>query len=505
MTVIKPKPFMAEGPQPLVREIPPGDAYPVHALGPLREAVEAVHAATQAPVAIAAQSALSVASLVVQGHADVEGIFGSFPTSLYCLTVAQSGERKSGCDKLIMRGIKEVEERQWPDYREAESNHDTDLRLWTARRDRMVKDACGKQPQRAREAEADLQSLGPAPAPPPSPMRTISEPTIEGMVKLFQTGQPALGLFTDEGGSFLGGHAMNSDNRLKTVAGFSKMWDGNPIDRVRAGDGASKLYGRRLACHIMVQPVAARPFLADPVANGQGFLARFLITEPLSTIGTRLGDTGRLAQCAAIGAVAHRINAILATPFPTKEGRPQELDPRVLRLSPEARTLLFSYCQATERAQAAGGELDGVTAFASKSPEQAARITGVLALWDDIHAATVSAEQMANGIELAQFYLGEAKRLAESATISAETDRAEKLRQWIVDCWPSLALSRDRDPETILPSDVVQFGPSQFREASAARKLMTIIATYGWLQPLEVGDMVAGKSRKLAYQIVRAQ
>lgn len=72
-----------EGPQPLVREIAPGAAYPVHALGPLRAAVEAVQGMTQAPIAIPAASALAVASLAVQGFADVETLGGTRPTSLY--------------------------------------------------------------------------------------------------------------------------------------------------------------------------------------------------------------------------------------------------------------------------------------------------------------------------------------------------------------------------------------------------------------------------------------
>lgn len=99
------EPVKHEDPQPLVREIPRGADYPVSSLGPLREVVEAVQAITQAPVAIAAQSALSVASLAVQAHADVETLAGCVPTSLFCLTVAQSGERKSRCDKLVMAGL----------------------------------------------------------------------------------------------------------------------------------------------------------------------------------------------------------------------------------------------------------------------------------------------------------------------------------------------------------------------------------------------------------------
>ena len=56
-------PFMPEAPQPLLREIAPGAAYPV-------------------------------AALAVQGFADVETLGGNRPLALYALTIARSGERK---------------------------------------------------------------------------------------------------------------------------------------------------------------------------------------------------------------------------------------------------------------------------------------------------------------------------------------------------------------------------------------------------------------------------
>ena len=189
--------------------------------------MEAVHKATQAPVAIAAQSALSVASLAVQGHANVESLAGPVPTSLFCLTVAQSGERKSGCDKLIMSGIQEIEQGQWADYHESYAAYDLSHKLWASKRDRLIREAGGK-PEKARQAEADLAALGSAPVAPLSPKITTSEPTLEGLTKLYQVGQPSLGLFSDEGGGFLGGHAMNADNRLKTIAGLSNLWGGAP-------------------------------------------------------------------------------------------------------------------------------------------------------------------------------------------------------------------------------------------------------------------------------------
>ena len=112
-------PYRSEGPQPLVREIPAGDVYPVEALGPLRGAVEAVQGMTQAPMAIPAQSALAVASLAVQGFANVQTLGGERPLSLYALTIAQSGERKSACDAPLMAALREHERERSQAQREA--------------------------------------------------------------------------------------------------------------------------------------------------------------------------------------------------------------------------------------------------------------------------------------------------------------------------------------------------------------------------------------------------
>ena len=95
----------ADGPQPLLREIPPGRPYPVHALGPLRASVEAVQGQTLASVAIPTASSLAVASLAVMGHADVETLGGPRPTALYVLTIAASGERKSSFAAPLMTGV----------------------------------------------------------------------------------------------------------------------------------------------------------------------------------------------------------------------------------------------------------------------------------------------------------------------------------------------------------------------------------------------------------------
>ena len=248
---------------------------------------------TLAPVPIPAASALATASLAVQGFADVETLGGTRPLSLFALTIAQSGERKSSCDAPLMAALRAFEKDEARTQLAAMERWRNAQALWKGERDRILAQAKKSKGEKQIAAEADLEALGAEPAAPPAADRVVTEPTYEGLTRLFVQGQPSLGIFSDEGGQFLGGFAMSSDNRQKTLAALNDLWQGNPIRRTRQGDGSFTLYGRRLAVHLMVQPGVARSFMADPMAADTGFLPRFLICEPPSTIGTRLHALAR--------------------------------------------------------------------------------------------------------------------------------------------------------------------------------------------------------------------
>lgn len=451
---------------------------------------------TLAPIAIPAQSALAVAALAVQGFADVETLGGTRPLSLYFLTVAQSGERKSSCDGLMLAPLRQYE-------REQSKIHEGDMAAWTDayaiwenERDRILAEIKkgNSDKSKATATRADLDAHGKAPVPPVSPDRTVTEPTYEGLTRKYVQGNPSQGLFSDEGGQFLGGHAMSTDNRQKTLAALNDLWQGNPIRRTRQGDGSFTLYGRRLSIHLMAQPGVALAFLADPMTADTGFLSRFLICDPESTIGTRLHSRIRRDD-AAMAELEMRLTSILQTSMPTEGDNDRELRPRYLPLSQNARALLVRYSDRVESEQASGGVLEHVTGAASKSAEQACRIAGVLTLWADLDAPDVSAEAMANGITLAQFYLSEAARLASAAAVSPEVDQAERLRKWLLGSWPY---------SEVLVSDVLQKGPGRaLRESAKARAAIRILEAHGWLAPLEAGTVVRGKPRKESWRIVR--
>ena len=126
---------------------------------------------------------------------------------------------------------------------------------------------------------AELEGLGPAPEPPLTPLLTCPEPTFEGLCLLLQGGHPSIGVFSAEGGQFLGGYGMSKDHRLKTAAALSGLWDGEPIRRVRRGDGVILLPGRRVAMHLLVQPGVSHLLLGSRELKDQGLVSRVLATR----------------------------------------------------------------------------------------------------------------------------------------------------------------------------------------------------------------------------------
>ncbi len=481
------KPIEAE-PIPLVRETPPGEPYPVEALGSLRSAAAAIYDITQAPPAIAAQSVLGVVALAVQGLADVETLQGRAPASLFLLSVAASGERKSSCDKLAMKPVRDFEAELATTFKEENLAYRNSLAVWEERRKEVLRGAKA-DPAAAR---MELDALGPEPEGPLYGSIVTAEPTMEGITKHMDRLRPALGLFSDEGGAFIGGHAMNADNRLKTLAGLSRLWDGSPVDRWRAGEGVTAFPGRRLSAHLMIQPVVAADLFADRLASGQGFLARCLITEPPSAIGTRLRIGHAATSSTALTLFSGRVGQLLRRPLPLRDGSRNELEPPLLSLSDDARLVLQEFHLEVERAQAAGGDFEGSRPAASKAAEQAARLAAVLTLYDDPASDLITGETMTAAVMLASFYINEAARLADASTVSKETAEAERLRKWLQEKWTEPFVSA---------ADAAQSGP--FKETERARRALETLERFGWVMTAPDGAIIRGKRRRTAWRVVR--
>jgi hypothetical protein len=317
----------------------------------------------------------------------------------------------------------------------------------------------------------------------------LPEATLEGLHKLFQTGRPSLGLFNDDAGDFLEGHAMSRDNRTKSAAGFSKLWDSGEFARIRAGDGASKFYGRRLAMHVMIQPVIAERVLSDDVLSGQGFLPRCLIAWPETTVGTRMYCATDLTQDEALGRYWERMRSLLLGKPILRTGTQNELEPRSLVMSPQAKALWVDVHNAIETDSS--GEYVNVRAWASKSASQVARIAAVLSLVDDSDATTISVEAVQRAAVLALYHLREAARVVGTASVPAKVRHAEALLVWC----------RDTGRHLIYSSDALRTGPNCIRTNDAFTAAMDTLENAGWAEQVVGGADLDGRHRARVWSI----
>lgn len=485
-------PSARQTPMPLFRPVPSGQPFPVDAMGTLAGAVRAIADIVQCDPALAAGSVLAAVSLAVQGRADVILPIGDGqprPTSLFVLTIADSGERKSTADRLAMQPVADFERELSESHVRDMARWQADVDAWQAARKKAIGGGKGDW-----KANADaVEALGPEPAKPCAPILTVDAPTLQGVERAFVEGRPSLGLMSDEGARMLGGWSMSSEQRGATLGGLNSLWDGGPIRAMRAGDGSRVMHGRRLALHLMVQPVVAPKLMADREASGMGVTARLLVAAPSPRAGTRMQRPAKPESISAHATYCVHLGKILRLPPITAPDDPRHLKPRPLPMTTEAATDWRAYCDRCELRLAPGGEWERVKTWGAKAAEHAARLAGVLAVWHDPEGVSaIEVDMMRRGIELAEFYGSEMLRLHDDAGVSAELRDAAQLLQWL----------QGRGSEAFPLAAVYQQGPTAFRTASKARAGCDLLTEHGHLIRLGDGmDAGDGKRHREAWRL----
>lgn len=412
-------------PLPLLPEQEKSAPYPLEALGDLiGGAAQAIVEAVQVPDALAAQSVLSAAAMAAQPHGNAQRGGQLIPLSLFALTVAESGDRKSAADRLALQAHQQHQ-------RELLEQHRGDTKQYRDQRDAYLKARTSILDKAKGDPEAIADELGTLPEPevPPSPFILSEEPTLEGLQKSLLRGHPSQGLFSDEGGQFFGGYATKPENALKSVAGLSKLWDGAPISRTRASEGESSArYGCRLSAHLMIQPIVATDVLNNPVMQGQGFLARFLIAWPESLAGTRFYRDADPNRDPRLGRYWQRMARLLAQePSLDEHG---ELNPPTLTMEPLAHVAWVAEHDAIEAQLGQGGDMQEIKPTAAKGAENVLRIAGVLAVVDG--RQSIGTGLIKRAAVLVRWYLAEALRLSNPTKVDPQLLAASRLLDWLL-------------------------------------------------------------------------
>lgn len=428
-------------PDPISSEATASSSFPVNALGPLRQVTKDIQDATKCPIGLASASVLATAAFAAQGICDVEFVKQTRrPLSLFIITVGASGERKSSADHFAQLGVRRHVSKLQERYRMA-----------------MTLAGEGDRPPGLRD-----------------PNIVIGTGSVEGIGRGFSEGHPSQALFNDEGGAFLGGHSLKKENKMAGLAALSKFWDGNGYPHRVRGQGPSSeivvTLDCRLTTQLLGQRVAVMPLIEDGMARGQGLLARFLVHEPKSTIGTRFmtfEEWQSTANTVAIEKFADDVEHLLGKSCP----RSEEGDvprPR-LNLSDDASRLLYGYAMDVERELAPLGNFAGFGDVVNKVHEQAARIAGTLAVFreeDEVAEAT-----MADAVEIAEYFLSEVIRLMSVAPQEQSINDAVTIANWLHGRGGICSIN-----------DFSQRGPKAFRKKADREDAIELLKDAGWLR-----------------------
>ena len=274
---------------------------------------------------------------------------------------------------------------------------------------------------------------------------------------------------SSEGGTVFGGIGMRGEALMGALAFLNKAWDGEPQSMTRKQAVSTYLDNYRLSCLISSQRETIQEWLSKNagLAEGMGFLGRFLICVPESTIGFRVYKQAPEAT--------PKLDAFNDQCLKKLRQKTDLANPQILSFSREAHRFWEEYYNFVERAQGKEGPYEYHTPSASKSAEQAARIAAVFTLLCEENSKEVGLLNIQRGIKIAQWFLDESLRLSGHLSISKSQQNAASLLEWLREL--------EIDNEAPLKvSDLLKFGPRPIRKKKERDDAVKILADLGWIQ-----------------------
>ena len=430
-------------PRPL-RALDQPEAYPIGAFPPVvRDALLEAGRYTQAPDALVGGCALTAISAAVQTSYSVQrDAVLKGPASLYVLTIAESGERKSTVDNLFMSALRDWQRHQERAARVATAEYMNAVREWEQAEDRD---------------EADR------PKQPRTPRMLRGDDTSEALAKALAE-YPVAAVVSAEAGVIFSGHSMNPDSVGRALAQANQMWDGGPIDQGRISRERVRIETLRVTMGLQVQPAMLDRFSEKTggLGRGIGYFARFLMSQPPSTVGTRYyqepgAGTPKLACFNA------RIAELLLAPAQFDDE--DQMVTAFVPLDDHARQVWISFHDEVEEAMNPDHAYADIRDVASKAAENAARIACCFHIFEHGSQTPIGRDTMRKACVLTRWYLDEAIRFSRKHGATPELIDAEALETWLV--VHHKKLGRTGASDTLAVNMARQLGPNRLRTSRA--------------------------------------
>lgn len=408
--------------------------YPLDALPTLiRNAVSAYHCYGQQPIPLIASSALANISLACQAHANVaRDHYLVSPVSLYFLTAALSGERKSAADSVFSNASKQWEDRVRKQRAPAVSTAKSLHYAWSMEKEGLLTQIkrsmiTGDNTEYLKLLLSNLMRQ--EPEIPLQPRLYFEDATQEALAFNLSDGWPSASLWSDEAGIVLGSHSMQG-NPLRFIALLNRLWDGKSFTAHRKTSDDYTLEHRRLTLNLMMQPILLQKLAnqAKGIGRQSGFLARCLLAYPESAMGSRFYQEPPESRKYMAEYEKHLTACLNQTKKLTRQGcHPIP----TLFFSRQAKQKWILFFNSLEMGLKNEGLWVDVKDFASKTAENAARLAALFHLFEGA-VGDISLVHTEQAIEIVNWHLQEAKRLLVPTFTNTRHQDAKRLMKWLL-------------------------------------------------------------------------
>lgn len=366
-----------------------------------------VHHNVKGPDAMIGLSFLTAMAVSCMGLISVRLPTGQVcAVSLNTLTVADSGERKTATDGLVMGKVLQRDELLAKTYVEDLAEYQTEKSVWDAVKTAYMRDIAnatrkGEPIDLLRDRLAKHNKAKPT---KPRERRLIRQDiTGRAIIDAIQGDYELIALLSNEGDVVLRSNAM------RQVGLLNMLWDAAPVIALDRAQGSVIARHARGTVSLMVQDGVLKDYIErhGKVVRGSGHWARYLVAWPASTQGYRF-----MSFNDPVWAHLPKFQARIVELLDEYDRRREigELEPKIIEFSEEARAEWIAVANRVEADLQPMQYLADVKDFASKAMEITGRIAALLHKFS-AQEGKISVDTFKRAFEIVEWHMHEFKRI----------------------------------------------------------------------------------------------
>ncbi len=359
---------------------------------------------------------LSTLSLCLQGKAKVQhpGTHYEESINLYCLTIADSGSRKSSAFKAFMKPVWEYENEYNTLHKDKIDNYMLKRRLLSQRIEKAINSSKGDSEVNAMRLQNELSKLEKQPFLPLE--LSIQDSTPEALVAALSSNKERTAIMSDEATIFNILNGSYSKSRSVNFDILLHCYDGTPYSTRRRNGNNISLSSPLVTIGCMIQPHPFRMILDNPDIIGKGLLQRFIFALPKSKSGYIPFEAEKIPDD------IYKNYKNLVYTFLKKD---QHSTPKILKCTPEAKHRFKEYHESLQEKLRANGIFNNLKDFANKQFAKVLRIASLIHLCEHSEDEFINELTVTNAIKIGLWLERQAIAALESDMIS-ETEKNAK-------------------------------------------------------------------------------